>query len=361
MDEGTVLFNPPRSLAGSWEGTGQYSRPLLPDLGRSRGVRTMLIADIFEFVRLFEADEKETLARWVAILAQIEASIFIRCNGLQVKSLGDGVLLVFEQVGSALSAAFAIQQVCQYDNVGRQAERQIMLRIGIETGDVLVLQQDVFGQSVNLAARLATLAGPGEIVVSARVREQLTPMLDANIEDLGECYLKHISKPVRAFRVGPPGPRPALAPFVAHEDMLPAIAVVPFVNRDAMPEHHLTGDVLAEELIRDLSRSLDLRVISRLSTATFRHRGLQPDAISAHLNAEYMLSGTYVVRGHEIKLSANLVEAATARIMWSTQLLASLASLVEGERETLLQLVKEIRSAVMVREVERTRDKQCRR
>ena len=137
--------------------------------------------------------------------------------------------------------------------------------------------------------------------------------------------------------------------------MLPAIAVVPFVNRDAMPEHHLAGDVLAEELIRDLSRSPDLRVISRLSTAAFRHRGLQPDAISAHLNAEYVLSGTYVVRGNEIMLSADLVEAATARMMWSTQLLASLASLVEGERETLLQLVKEIRSAVMVREVERTR------
>ena len=169
----------------------------------------MLIADIFESVRLFEADENETLARWVAILTQIEASIFIRCNGLQVKSLGDGVLLVFERVGSALSAAFAIQTDLPIRQCGRPAERQIMLRIGIETGDVLVLKQDVFGQSVNLAARLATLAGPGEIVVSARVREQLTPVLDANIEDLGECYLKHISKPVRAFRVGPPGPRPA--------------------------------------------------------------------------------------------------------------------------------------------------------
>lgn len=354
------MFDPLHSLTGRWQKeTGQgptiFGGPSLSAFPQSRAVRTLLVADIVESVRLFEGNEADTVTRCVAILTEIEASIVPRYEGRLIKGLGDGVLLEFRQVAAAVSAAFAIQRICQADNRGRPAERQIMMRIGIETGDVLILQENVFGHCVNLATRLATLAGPGETVVSARVREHLTPLLDADIEDLGECYLKHVSKPIRAFRVGPPGPRPVIADPLGYQDILPAIAVVPFVSRDPTPEHHFAGDVLAEELIRDLSCSPDLRVISRLSTGAFRYRGHEVDAIRAHLNSDFVLSGTYVLRDAEIDVSADLVEAITGRMVWSVRFRASIASLIEGTRERLLQLVREIRAAVMAREVERTR------
>ena len=118
------------------------------------------------------------------------------------------MLLDFADVRSAVSAALAIQHERNRANAGRPADRQIMLRTGMEVSDVIVEANDVFGRGVNLAARLMSLAGPGEIVVSQHVRDGLTASLDADIEDLGDCYVRGIPQPVRAYRVGPPGPQP---------------------------------------------------------------------------------------------------------------------------------------------------------
>ena len=126
----------------------------------------------------------------------------------------------------------------------RPPDRHILLRIGIETGEVIIGGNDVFGHGVNIAHRLTTLAGPGEIIVSARVRDQLTPILDADVEDLGECYLKHIESPLRAYRIGPPGPHPVIGAGQLGE-LLPTIAVVPFSTQDSDPANQLIGQVLS--------------------------------------------------------------------------------------------------------------------
>jgi adenylate cyclase len=325
------------------------------ELGVPRVTRAILIADIVESVRLLERNEAETISHWLVILDRLGSEIFPAFHGRLVRNLGDGVLVEFEQVTNAISAAFAIQQACHHDNIGRPADSHIMLRIGIEVGEVLIVQHDVFGHTVNLAARLSTLAGPGEIVVSARVREQLTPVLDADVEDLGECYVKHLERPIRAYRVGPPGPHPVLLGTVFHADIRPTIAIVPLAARNPTSEHQWTGEVLAEEIIRGLTRSPDLNVISRLSTAPFRGRGLLTADIGARLDADYVLSGSYSIDGDKVTASAELAEAKSGRVVWVGTVQDQLAALVQGDCELVAQIVLEIRRAVMLRELERVR------
>ena len=320
-----------------------------PDLPRV--VRTILIADIVKSVRLIERNEAETIDHWRAILKEILSTLRGRLNRI----LGDGVLTEFDQVKDAISAAFAIQQACFRDNIGRPVESHITMRIGIEVGEVLIVQEDLFGHTVNLAARLCSLAGPGETVVSSRVREQLTPALDVDVEDLGECYLKHLKHPIRAYRVGPPGPHPIFSGGTLHGDVRPTVAVVPFTGRDPSCEHQWTGDVLAEELIRELSRSSDLNVISRLSTAPFRGRMLLIGDIGAHLDANYVLSGTIAVSGDEVTASAELAEAKSARVVWTGKARDRLAGLARGDCDIVPRIVMEIRRAMTVRELERVR------
>src|SRR6266581_3549975 len=243
----------------------------LPSASRAeRAIRTVLVVDVAESVRLMEQSEDDTVSRWRSFVQGVTASILPMQGGRLVKSLGDGMLIDFPQVHEAVKAAFEIQDACMCANQGMPAERQMLLRMGIQVSALISDERDVYGRGVNLAARLATLAGPSEIVVSADVRDQLTPVLDADIEDLGECYLKHIREPVRAYRLGPPGPRPVIEAGDTTPDLRPTIAVIPFSYRGTEPGHVILGEVLADDIISALSHTADLNVISRLSTTVFR-------------------------------------------------------------------------------------------
>jgi adenylate cyclase len=168
----------------------------------SSSVRAVLVVDVVESVRLIEQDEEGVIARWLSLVNYVEADLLAAGEGRLVKYLGDGMLLAFADVRVAVSAALAIQHASKRQNFGVPPERQILLRIGIEITDVIIEGHDVYGHGVNLATRLASIAGPGEIVISAQVRDQITPILDADIEDLGDCFLKHVQHPVRAYRIG---------------------------------------------------------------------------------------------------------------------------------------------------------------
>lgn len=317
--------------------------------------KAVLLADIVESVRLSEQDEAGTLMRWLGLVRFIETEVLPASGGRLVKSLGDGVLLEFDEVPAAVSAAFAIQHACHRDNIGRPPDRHILLRIGLEVGDVMLVRHDVFGHGVNVAERLSVLAGPGETVVSARVREQLTPVLDADVEDLGECILKHMRDPVRAYRVGPPGPQPVPGAVAESSDLRPTVAVVPFSTPEAGREHRLVGEVLAEEIIRELSRSPDLNVISRLSSTPFRGRPNVLAEMRAHLHADYVLSGRYAIDGARLTVWAELAEAKSGRVVWTRRLEDHAAGVVWGEGEVVAQVVADLRAAVMARELERAR------
>jgi adenylate cyclase len=317
--------------------------------------RAVLLADIVESVRLIEQDEVRVISRWLALVEHVKKEILPKHGGRLVKSLGDGMLMDFADVRSAVSAAFAIQRASARSNEGVAPEQQILLRMGMEISDVIVEPDDLHGRGVNLAARLMNLAGPGEIVISAHARDQLTADLDADVEDLGDCYLRHVSQPVRAYRIGPPGPRPVIKPSRSMDEMKPTIAVVPFAPHNVPAERDVIGEVLAEEVIRTLSRSPDMSVISRLSTTVFRGRDASVAEIGGVLSADYVLSGRYTADGRNLALNAELADAKTGRILWTERLNGSIADLLTGEQELVSRLVSEIGAAVIRRELQRSR------
>jgi adenylate cyclase len=320
-----------------------------------RAVKAILIVDVVESVRLIEEDEEGVVARWLSLVSHIQRNLLPTCRGNLVKQLGDGMLLEFNTVQDALFAAFAIQRASDSRNRGIAPDRQIQLRMGIEVDEVILDKDDVYGRGVNLASRLATLAGPSEIIISGRVREQLTPGLDGDIEDLGDCYLKHFRSPVRAYRICPPGLQlhPANEPGLPSHDLLPVLAIVPFTGRDIAPEHGVLGEILAEEMIRELSCSPDLNVISRLSTTAFRGRDCTVQGIGMHLNADYVLSGVYRISGQQVTLDSELAEAKSGKIIWVKRHKGQIAGILSGKRELIDHVVAAVDAAVMSREVQR--------
>jgi adenylate cyclase len=317
-----------------------------------RAVRTVLVVDVVDSVRLMEDNEDDTIARWRALAGQIERDILPLHNGRLVKSLGDGMLVDFPHVPPAITAAFAIQSAGAAANQGMESSRQMLLRIGMQVGELIADDHDVYGRGVNLAARLTTIAGPGEIVVSAGVRDHLTPVLDADIEDLGDCYLKNVRQPVRAYRLGPPGPRPIIDSD-STAGLRPTIAVIAFRGRKVGLEHHVLGDILADELIGKLSRTPDLNVISRLSTMAFRDRNVGTAEVSAMLGAGYVLSGSYRIAGKNLTVVAELSEAKTGRVIWGDDLKADVEAIIHGNDPLVEQVVSRVSVAVIVRELER--------
>ena len=317
--------------------------------------RAVLLTDIVGSVGLIEQDEVGVISHWLNFVERVKRDILPPNNGRLVKGLGDGMLLDFADVRSAVSAALAIQHERRRANAGRPADRQIMLRTGMEVSDVIVEDNDVFGRGVNLAARLMSLAGPGEIVVSQHVRDGLTPSLDAEVEDLGDCYVRGIPQPVRAYRVGPPGPQPRVGSALSFDEMAPSIAVVPFTSRNVCNDHGVIGEVLAEEIIRRLSHSSDLKLVSRLSTTAFSGRNASLEEIGAHLGADYVLSGAYRAGDGRFKLDVELAETKSGRILWVESLEDRLAAIVSGEQELIGRLIVGVGTAVTSRELQRSR------
>ena len=320
----------------------------------NRVVRTLLFVDVVESVRLIEDDEEVAVDRWRHMVQRIVTKVLPSLHGRMVKSLGDGMLLEFTQVPQAVAAAFAIQRECADANADVAPEQQMLVRVGAHVSELITDAVDVYGRGVNLAARLTTVAGPGEIVVSAAVRDQITETLDAEIEDLGDCYLKHVRQPVRAYRLGPVGTRPVIdvaSGFVP--DLAPSIAVIPFRSRQADPQHDLLGEVLADEIICALSRAADLKVISRLSTSPLRGRDATPAEMGAILGAAYVLSGEYRVLGARYTLATELAEARSGHIVWSLNLKGSVSGILSGENEPVDRVVAEVSAAIMARELHR--------
>jgi adenylate cyclase len=319
-----------------------------------RVVRTVLVVDVVESVRLMQEDEASTVHRWRSQIDGIVKDIVPAYGGRLVKSLGDGLMLEFSQSPPAVDAAFAIQKLAERGNEGLAENRKMRLRIGVHVSSLVADEHDVYGHGVNLTARLATLAGPGEIVVSADVRDQLTPLLDADIEDLGECYLKHVRQPVRAFRVGAAGEHPVVESVGSGGDLRATVAVIPFTARAVQPEHDVLGQIVADDVISALSLSSEINVVSRLSTSALR--GHEAAAVTArtHLNADYVVSGSFTVDADRLTLRAELAETQSQRVAWSKTLTGSVKGVVAGHDGLAGKLVAETCAAMMMQELQRT-------
>jgi TolB-like protein/class 3 adenylate cyclase/Tfp pilus assembly protein PilF len=332
------------------------SNDILSPAQPARVTRTVLMVDIKDSVRLMEEDENDTVQRWLRMVDYAEKSVLPLHGGRLVKSQGDGMLLEFQSVRPALQAAFAIQRASAEANAAVAPQRQMHLKMGAQVGELIADARDVYGHDVNLAARLTALAGPGEIVVSADVRDQLAPKLDADLEDLGERRLKNVQRPVRAFRAWPPGlsGRRAVAPSARMGDR-PSIAVLPFRNLSGDAQHDILGDVIADDVIRHLSRAQDLAVISRLSTTPFRDGAFEPANVAEVLGVRYLLTGKMQFSGMRLRLTTELAEAEGGRVVWAEHFDGSIANIFELQDEMSDSIAKRIVPFVRGLELKRAR------
>jgi adenylate cyclase len=330
--------------------TPRASSPV-DDLTQSE--RTVLVADVVEYTRLMQVDESGTVRRWQAFVDELVEHLLPRTGGRLLKSLGDGLMLDFTEVQQAPVCALAMQAAMAERNRAVPHDLQLWLRIGVHVGPVIAGRHDVYGHGLNLAARLMTLAGPGEIVVSADVRDHLTPELDADLEDLGECYVKHIRQPVRVFRVGPPGSAPLIDQTDLADDLRSTIAVIPFTSREPGPDHAILGQVIADEVISALSRSLEINVVSRLSTSSLQGRDLSLEAIRGCLNVDYVISGSFRVEGDRLNLRAELADVRSGQVAWAGSLRGGVKAAMAGDDALSSRLVSDACTALMVREMQR--------
>ncbi len=318
--------------------------------------KVLLVMDVVESVRLMDEDEEGTVQRWQGFVGHVLHQVLPRHGGRMVKSLGDGLMLEFGTAQECVAAAFAIEEHSREINTELPGSRKMHLRMGAHIAGFVTDEHDIYGSDVNLAVRLTTITKPGELVASAELRELLVPTIDADIEDLGECFLKHISKPVRAYRITPSQPhRAEVALDTPPAELRPTIAVVPFEMRSGEPQHELLGEALADELIGALSRTSELRVISRLSTAAFRGRNDLVNAIRTHLGADYALSGICRSLGGKLSLFVELIDVKTGHVAWADNLKGDYRSLFSIESELITGIVASISSAVMVHQLHRAR------
>jgi adenylate cyclase len=320
----------------------------------NRSTKVLLVMDVVESVRIMEQDQDDFVRRWQQLVQQAEQQILPLHGGRIVKSLGDGLMLEFANAQSGVKAAFALQHFSRQVNSGFQPEQQMHLRIGGHLASFVTDQHDIYGTDVNLTARFCTLAGPGELVVTAELRDNLTANLDADVEDLGECHLKHVEKPVRAYRIGPIGKHPVIAPGSAVRlDLRPTIAVIPFAMRSSEPGHEMLGEALADEVIAALSRTSELHVISRLSTTAFRERAEKIEDIRTHLGATYILSGTCRSAGTQLAVFVELIEAKSGHIVWADSLKGQVHGVFAMDDELIARLVAAVSSSVMSQQLQR--------
>jgi class 3 adenylate cyclase/TolB-like protein/Flp pilus assembly protein TadD len=347
-----------------------------PEVGLVRQETVVLLADLVESVRLMREHEAASVQRWADFVRTVISDILPRHRGTLVKSLGDGLMARFETVPDSAAAAAEMHQTLAAQNAGKPEDQHFHLRAGINASMAWSDGIDIYGTGINLAARLATLAGPGETIASeaaherlaaglaslakpgetigsAAARDELTHGVDAECEDLGNCILKHFDKPVRAYRVGPASPRPAIP---GRRDygaaMQPTIAVIPFSARSDAPALLDIGNLIADSVIWRLSKSANLKVISRLSTAVFRGRATDAGQVSAHLGATYVLSGAYVVDGDRIMVTAELSLARNNEVVWTDRLHGSVDDLLRPESELADRVARAVHLAVFDAEVE---------
>lgn len=320
----------------------------------NRSTKVLLVMDVVESVRIMEHDQDGFVRRWQQLVQQAERQILPLHDGRIVKSLGDGLMLEFANAQGCMKAAFAIQHFSEHANADHRPEAQMHLRMGGHLASFVTDQHDIYGTDVNLTARFCTLAGPNDIVISAELRDRLVPALDADIEDMGECYLKHVEKPVHAYRVAPPGKSVVLTALPADAtELRPTVAVIPFTARTAGPDDAVLGEILAEEIIAALSRTPDLNVISRLSTSALRGRDTSLPLLQSHLNADYVLSGAYRVSGGQLVLVTELIEARSGRAVWGDSLKSTVQEVLQGEDRITSEVVSQLGAHIVRTEMQR--------
>jgi adenylate cyclase len=310
--------------------------------GGKRRLAAILAADMVGYSRLMEADETGTLARLRTHRLELVDPAIAKNKGQIIKTTGDGMLVEFQSVADAVECAAEIQRRMARRNADVSPARWIQFRIGINLGDVIVEDGDIFGDGVNVAARLQEMAAPNGICVSAAVRDQVGDRLDVAFEDLGEQNVKNIVRPIRIFRVLlDKGPRPRLEGVVDEPSPAtkPSLVVLPFVNMSGDPEQEFFVDGLSEDIITELSRFRELLVISRNSAFVHKGKAVKVQDIAREFGVHYVVEGSVRKAGDRVRVTVQLIDAETDRHIWAER--------YDRKLEDIFAIQDEVTSAIV--------------
>ena len=321
----------------------------------TRRLAAILAADVAGYSRLIGADEGGTLQALKAIRAELIDPTIVAHNGRLVKTTGDGLLVEFSSVVDALHCATEVQAGMAERNAAVPTEKRIEFRIGINVGDIVVENGDIFGDGVNVAARLEGLAEAGGICVSARVQEDAAGKLDLAFEDLGDQALKNIVRPVRAFKVatGAVSATAVETPVLPLPDK-PSIAVLPFANMSGDPEQEYFADGMVEEIITALSRIRWLFVIARNSSFTYKGQAIDVKQVGRELGVRYVLEGSVRKAGNRVRITAQLIDAQSGTNLWADRFDGSLEDVFDLQDRVAISVAGVIEPALQAAEMRRS-------
>jgi adenylate cyclase len=330
-----------------------------------RKLAAILTADVVGYSRLMGRDEAGTVARLKEHRRQYLEPALARNGGRLVKLTGDGALAEFPSAVGALRAAIEFQEAVDQANVACQEEQRIVFRVGLHLGDLIVDGDDLYGDGVNVAARLEGQAPPGGIVVSGALHDAVAGKLQAKFADLGWLSLKNIDRQVYAYRIemSGDGQRHSAAASSGSPTVplplpdKPSIAVLPFQNMSGDPEQDYFSDGVVEDIITALSRAQTLFVIARNSSFTYKGRAVDIKQVGRELGVRYVLEGSVRKAGNRVRITGQLIDAASGSHIWADRFEDSLEDIFELQDRVTSDVVGAIAPNLELAEISRARQK----
>ena len=305
-----------------------------------RRLAAVLAADVVGFSRLMGTDEAGTLDALTKVRSEFIDSKIAEHQGRTVKVSGDGLLLEFPSVVNAVRCAAEIQRGMRDRNTNVPQERRIEFRIGVNLGDVIVQDEDIFGDGVNVAARLERIAKPGGIAISGSVRDQIGNRLDLVFEDMGEHKLKNIEQPVRVYSLSQE--ESTIANTAPNPDQRPSIAVLPFSNMSGDPEQEYFSDGITEDIITDLSKISGLWVAARNTVFTYKNKPVTVEQIARDLGVAYILEGSVRKAGARVRVTGQLISAKDGGHLWADRFDRDLTDIFAIQDEITRAIVEQL-------------------
>jgi adenylate cyclase len=318
-------------------------RSLMREPRVTRRLAAIVAVDVVGYSRLIGQDEEGTLARLQAMRRELIDPAIAAAGGRIVKTMGDGLLVEFPSTVDAVRAAVEVQRGMAERSDGLALDQRMDLRIGVHLGDVVVDDADLLGDGVNIAARLEGIAEPGGIAISEEVWRHAKGKVAAAFVDAGEQRLKNIAEPVRVYRLDPgaTAPAPTVPPAPA-EGGKPSIAVLPFTNTSGDPEQASFADGLTEDIITTLSKLAGLTVTARNSSFVYKDRAVDVREAAGQLGVRYVLEGSVRRSGNRIRITAQLIDAATGAHLWAERYDRAIDDIFAVQDEITLVLATEL-------------------
>lgn len=322
-----------------------------------RRLTAILAADVVGYSRLMGLDEAGTLSALKTHRREMADGKIAEHQGRIVKLTGDGMLVEFPSVVNAVACAADIQRRMRERNVDVPEERRIEFRIGVHLGDIIFEDNDIYGDGVNIAARIESIAKPGGVAVSGSVRDNVGNRLDLSFEDTGEQTLKNIDRPVRVYNVdlfaGAPPPRVtngAASPKPAPAKEKPSIAVLPFNNMSGDPEQEYFSDGITEDIITDLSKISGLSVIARNSVFTYKGKSVDVQEVSRRFNVATVLEGSVRKAGQRVRITAQLIDGKDGTHVWADRYDRDLTDIFAIQDEITRTIVDQLKVKLLPEE-----------